>query len=73
MERLKLRGIIIEKYGTLGSFAAAIGITSNNVTNVLAGKTTPTRKKIPLWCAALDIAPEEACIFFCTETSENRG
>ena len=67
MERAKLRGRIIEKYGTIGAFCREIGIHPNTATNVLEGRTTPTSKKLPKWCAALDIAQEETGIFFAVE------
>lgn len=71
MDRLKLRGRIIEKYGTIGAFCMSIGISPNTATNVLGGKTTPTSKKMPIWCKALDIPMEEAGKFFFPETWEN--
>lgn len=71
MERLKLRARIIEKFGTIGAFCEAISINKSTATNVLSGRTTPTSKKIPLWCAALDIAPEDTGLFFYPETWEN--
>lgn len=64
MERLKLRGRIVEKYQTNRAFAEKIGITPMTVTNVLQGKTTPTSRMLAVWCAALDIKPEESGIFF---------
>lgn len=73
MDRLKLRGRIIEKYGTIGTFCQEIGISPNTATNVLGGKTTPTSKKLPKWCAALNIAPDEIGDFFYPETWENYG
>lgn len=71
MERLKLRGRVIEKYGTIGAFCRELGINPGTARNVLSGRTTPTSKKIPKWCEALEIAPSEARIFFYPETSEN--
>lgn len=71
MERRKLKGRIIEKYGTIGAFCDEIKIHRNTATNVLDGKTTPTRKKMPKWCEALNIAPEEIGYFFYPETCEN--
>lgn len=71
MDRLKLRGRIIEKYGTIGAFCQEIGVSPNTATNVLGGKTTPTSKKMPKWCAALNIAPDEIGDFFYRETWEN--
>ena len=62
--RQKLRARIVAKYGTSYAFAEHIGITPVTVSNVLRGKTTPTRNKMPLWLDALDIAPEETGLFF---------
>jgi len=64
MNRLKLRAMIIEKYGTIGAFCKVIGINPGTATNVLSGKTTPTKKKMQIWCAALEITPETAEDFF---------
>ena len=64
MNRLKLRAVIIEKYGTIGAFCKAIGINPGTATNVLSGKTTPTKNKLPIWCAALEITPETEEDFF---------
>lgn len=64
MERQKLRARIVEKYGTNAAFAEAIGATPQTVTNVVRGRTTPTSKRLPEWCAALEIHPDETGIFF---------
>lgn len=64
MERQKLRARIVEKYGTNAAFAEAIGATPQTVTNVIRGKTTPTSKRLPEWCVALEIHPDETGIFF---------
>lgn len=64
MERRKLRGRIVEKYGTIWQFCREIGITPTTVTNVLSGKTTPNPLAIIGWCHVLDIPEEEAYIFF---------
>lgn len=71
MERLKLRARIIERFGTIGRFAKHIGITPTTASNVLAGRTTPTSKKVGAWCDALQIDPEEIGIFFAPKTLEN--
>lgn len=68
MERLKLRGRIIEKFGTIGAFCQEIEINPGTARNVLSGRTTPTRKMIPKWCEALEIAPDDIGIFFYRET-----
>lgn len=64
MERLKLRGRIVERYGTIKVFAETIGITPTTASNVLAGRTTPTKRMLPVWCGALGIEPEDTGIFF---------
>lgn len=64
MKRLKLRGRIIEKFGTIGAFCEKVGITKSTASNVLNGHTTPTWRGIKKWCDALDIAPEETGVFF---------
>lgn len=70
MERLKLRGRIVEKYGTLGAFAEACGVTATTVTNVLAGRNTPTGMARLGWLYALDIPKNEGDIFFYPESLE---
>lgn len=67
MKRLKLRGRVVEKFGTIGEFCAKTGFTPSTASNVLNGKTTPTWKNIIKWCYALGISPEEAHIFFTEE------
>lgn len=71
MERLKLRGRIIEKYGTLSAFAKKHGTTIQTVGNVLRGVVTPKGFTLLGWCKALDIPEEETYIFF-TESLENQ-
>lgn len=64
MKRLKLRGRIVEKYGTIGKFCKEVGISQTTASNVLNGRTTPTWNGIVKWCYALGISPEESGIFF---------
>ena len=71
MERRKLRGRIIEKFGTIGAFCKTVRIHPTTATNVLDGRTMPTKKNLPKWCEALDIATEEIGKFFYPETWEN--
>ena len=63
MERAKLRGRIVEKYGTLTHFAEAIGAKPATVSAALAGKSfkldTATK-----WAAALDIPENDIFLFF---------
>lgn len=73
MKRLKLRGRIIERYGTLSRFAEATGVTNQTITAVLNGTRTPAGMAMIGWCASLGIdwATDEADAFFCPETVEN--
>lgn len=71
MKRNKLRGRIVEKYGTNGQFAKEIGVSVQTVSNVVSGRSTPTGKKMPIWCAALEIRSDEVGIFFYPQTLEN--
>lgn len=64
MERLKLKGRIIEKYGTISAFAERFGTTPQTVGNVLRGSITPKGLTLSGWLAALDIPEEDAYIFF---------
>lgn len=64
MERRKLRARIVEIYGTNKALAEKIGASRQTISNVVQGRTTPTRKKLPEWCAALGISPEETALFF---------
>ena len=71
MERLKLKGRIVEKFGTVSAFAEKYGTTPQTVNNVLRGDITPKGLTRNGWLAALDIPEDEAYIFF-TEGLENQ-
>lgn len=65
----KLRGRIVERYGTLAAFAEAIGISRASVANKFSGKNGFTRKSITIWGTALDIDitdPVQVAEFFLT-------
>lgn len=71
MERLKLKGRIVEKYGAVKAFADKYGTTPQTVNNVLRGDQTPKGLTLAGWLAALEIPEDEAYIFF-TESLENQ-
>ncbi len=71
LKRQKLKGRIVEKYGTVTAFAEKFGTTPQTVGNVLRGDTTPKGLALSGWLAALDIPENEAYIFF-TESLENK-
>ena len=65
MEYNKLRGRIIEMFGTIEKFAEFIGITRVTVSNKLNGKSKFTRDDILFWSSALKIAQDDmGCYFF---------
>lgn len=51
----KLRGRIIEKFGTNGAFSVALGISQNSLSLKLNNKTGFSQKDIVEWCDLLDI------------------
>lgn len=62
----KLRGRIVEKYGTNAEFAKAIGITPVALSRKLNGKTGFSQDDIREWSSPehLDIKPEEYPEYF---------
>ena len=60
----KLKGRIIEKYGTQGRFAEALGVNQNAVSKKLNGKTSFDKKEILIWSALLDIRTDEIGVYF---------
>lgn len=51
----KLRGRIVEKYGTATEFADKIGLSKTSLSLKLTGKTGFSKDDIEKWCDALDI------------------
>lgn len=66
MEYSKLRGRIVEKFGTISAFAEAIGASIATISMKLNGKTEFSKKDIEIWAKHLDIATEEYCDYFFT-------
>ena len=67
----KLRGRIVEMYGTASRFAQAVGSTPEFVSKYLNGKTTLTQTMMNKWISALEISDDEISIyFFTTEVHE---
>ena len=64
----KLRGRIIEKYGTCAAFAAAVGLPESALSNRLNNKVPIDAEEIILWSRpdVLDISPEEIHVYFLT-------
>lgn len=64
----RLRGRIVEKYGSLTAFAEATGKKKSNLSVKLSNKVRITTEEMISWSAPdkLDIAPAEYHIFFLT-------
>lgn len=60
----KLKGRIVEKYGSQTEFAKAIGRTKAFVSYVINGKSQLTQEDVVDWANALDIAYDELHIYF---------
>lgn len=67
----KLRGRIVQKYGTQGQFAKAIKTSEQTVTAKLNGRSQFSQNDIVDWCNALDIdTPNVGEYFFDNELSK---
>lgn len=66
MELKKLRGRIIEKYGTCRAFSRKIKSSECSVSMKLAGKVGLSKEEIILWANALDLEIEQYGEYFFT-------
>lgn len=62
----KLRGRIVEKYGTQENFAEILGVSTNSLSKKMTGKTGFSQKDIVLWSNLLDIDKTEYSEYFFT-------
>lgn len=60
----KLKGRIVEKFGTQKAFADAIGISENSMSKKLNGLTGFSQEDIVLWSEKLEIDLREAGKYF---------
>ena len=60
----RLRGRIVEKYGSQEEFAKVIGISSNSMSKKMNGKTGFSQKDIVKWSELLDINKSEYSEYF---------
>ncbi len=60
----KLRGRIVEKFGSQSKFAEFIGVSEITVSKKMNGKVQFDQDDIVLWCDALDIPITEAGYYF---------
>ena len=62
----KLRGRIIEKYGTQGKFAEKLGISKNSMSKKMNCEKGFSQDDIIVWSELLDIEKEEYGAYFFT-------
>ncbi len=62
----KLRGRIIEKYGSQEKFAADVGLSNNSVSKKMTGKSGFSQKDMEKWAGLLDIDTKEYPEYFFT-------
>lgn len=62
----KLRGKIVEKFGTQDKFAEHLEISRQALSNKMTGKTGLSQEDIENWCEALDISFSEIGAYFFT-------
>lgn len=62
----KLRGRMIEKYGSQTAFAEATGNSTSYVSLYLNGKTQLDQNTMDKWIRALDIPADEIRLYFFT-------
>ena len=60
----KLRGRIIEKYGTQEEFARNLGISKNSLSLKMNGKTSFSQSDVIKWSKLLDINTNEIGQYF---------
>ncbi|MED9966494.1 MAG: DUF739 family protein [Blautia sp.] len=60
----KLRGRIIERYGSQDKYAEVLGISTNSLSKKMTGKTGFSQKDIVLWSKLLEIDKSEYGEYF---------
>ena len=65
-EYRKLRGKIVEVFGSYARFAEALGVSSVTVSNKLNNKTQFSQDDIIDWCNALHVPVAESGTYFFT-------
>lgn len=62
----KLRGRIVEKYGTIGNFGDALGLSAVSMSKKLTGVTGFSQADIIKWCDLLEINIDDVGAYFFT-------
>lgn len=67
MNRGKLKGRIVELYGSQRAFSDKIGLTEQSISAKLNGRSQFSQADIVKWCTALEIEKDEVADYFFTE------
>lgn len=67
----KLRGKIIEVFGSQSKFAAEIGLSEQSVTAKLAGRTRFSQEDIIFWSEKLKIDQNDIGVYFFAQELSN--
>lgn len=67
----KLRGRIVEKFGTLIKFSEKLDISYEALSKKMNGAIGLSQKEIIQWAELLDIRPEEYGVYFFTLEVQN--
>lgn len=67
----KLRGRIIEKFGSQQKFAAKLGLSERSLSLKMMNKTAWKQTEIKLCCELLDIPVKEIHLYFFTAIVQN--
>ena len=62
----KLRGRIVEKFGSMTNFAEALGVSKVTISNKLCSEKGLSHGVILRWAALLEIPTEEIGVYFFT-------
>ena len=62
----KLRGRIIEKYGSQENFSKALGLSTTSLSNKMTGQTGFSQRDIKKWSDLLEIKNAEIGSYFFT-------
>lgn len=65
----KLRGRIVEKFGTMAAFAEAVDISEVALSRKLNNKTAISRADISKWSDVLDVSLDEIGAFYFAQKS----
>ena len=66
MKYSRLRGRIVEKYGTQDKFGEILGISNTSLSKKMTGKSGFSQSDILKWCALLDIDLNDIGAYFYT-------